>query len=644
MPRRTLTSWIVFCVGMLAALGWGWFAHERSETSNADGPTEAHSGVTESDPAVPAAGTSTKSDTTRREVVMMGTSFVFVVDAEPQLAVEAIQAATKRLRALDSEVSSWRPDSDISRLNARAGIGPVEMRKDAFELLRLARELHDITHGTFDVTIGPVWDLWPFRDPTLPLPTEQQLADALGLVDAAKIELDEASRTAFLPSPGMQVNLGAIGKGYAARLAVDTMKALGIERAAVSAGGDLYLLGRKTDGPWVVGLEHPRWTGRLTEQFVAGDIAVATSGNSQRYVIRNNRSYGHILDPRTGQPAEGCQSVTVLTADPARADAFATAVFVMGPDRGLAWVEEQSDVEALIIDRNGHQSRSSGWNRIVASPTEESTSPLLPTVGSADQPDSRTRTTPQAAPEDLTPRPLHPESGEMVLVPAGSFLRGDDRTPLDLPAFRIDRTEVTNRQYKLFLTATKETPHQFCHPHEPSDKDHTPRYWREFRPPLFRNSSAARMAPFDEQTFRHPDHPVVGVDWWDAWSFARWAGKQLPTQAQWEKAARGSDGRLWPWGDEWDPSLVNAGGEKWGEHDGHVYAASAASFEQSASVFGCLHMSGNVAEWTDEGFVAGGSSNSNPTQVRCAAARLREPDFRAFDVGFRCVLPGDDTE
>lgn len=641
MQRRAVTSWIVFWTGLSAALGWGWMSHQQRDVGTGKQPVDQVKAQRSTSVPTRAVRTVSKeSQLTRREVVLMGTQLVLVVETDNSQAVEAIQAAADRLRELEKEISSWRPDSDISRLNARAGVGPVVVGKDAFSLLKLSLELHELTDGAFDVTIGPVWDLWPFRDNTLPLPQESALANALKLVDASVIKLDEGERSAYLPMRGMQVNLGAIGKGYAARIAIDTIRNHGIKRAAVSAGGDLYLLGRRSDGPWVVGLEHPRWTGRVTERFVAGDIAVATSGNSQRFTVRDNRVFGHILDPRTGRPAEECQSVTVLTADPVRADAFATAVFVMGPEKGLEWAEGQPDVETLIIDRNGHQYRSSGWSQIAKPISGRSTVAQLPITGAADLPDMRTRTTRKSSLGELNERSPEANLGEMVMVPAGEFLSGDDRVRLELSEFQIDRTEVTNAQYRQFLDATVADPHEFCHPDEPADKDHTPRYCREFRSPLFRSSPAAQLAPFSKDTFRKPDHPVVGVDWWDAWAFARWAGKRLPTRHEWEKAARGTDGRVWPWGDNWDFSLANGGGEKWGEHDGHTYAAPSISFNAGVSTCGCLNMAGNVAEWTDEGFVAGGSSNSNPSQMRCAAGRLREPGFRAFDIGFRCARSG----
>jgi formylglycine-generating enzyme required for sulfatase activity len=187
------------------------------------------------------------------------------------------------------------------------------------------------------------------------------------------------------------------------------------------------------------------------------------------------------------------------------------------------------------------------------------------------------------------------------------------------------------------MEATRDDPHKFCHPDEPADKDHTPRYAREFRSPLFKATPAARLAPFNEQTFRQADHPVVGVDWWDAYAYARWAGKRLPSRLEWEKAARGTDGRIWPWGNEWSRTKSNVGGEKWEERDGHTYSAPASSFPQGASVYGCLNMAGNVAEWTQEGWVMGGGSNSNPSQVRCCGGELREPGYRSFQTGFRCA-------
>jgi len=133
---------------------------------------------------------------------------------------------------------------------------------------------------------------------------------------------------------------------------------------------------------------------------------------------------------------------------------------------------------------------------------------------------------------------------------------------------------------------------------------------------------------------------VVGVDWWDAYAFTSWAGKRLPTRGEWEAAAGAGAGRTWPWGDRWEWALANTGGEKWGEHDGHTYAAPVDSFPAGASPAGALHMAGNVAEWTREGWVMGGSSNSNPSGVRVDAGRLREPGYRSFDIGLRAASGG----
>lgn len=617
--NRAIYGVLLLVVGTAAALAVRLLTHETS-------------------PPLPACATpdygnwSESGHLERREVAMMGTSVVFVVEGEREKARAAIAAAEQRLRELEETISEWKPGSEISRLNARAGLEPVKVGPDSMALLKLARQLAAETGGAFDVTIGPLWDLWPFRDRNRPLPTEAELEAARQLVDCSKLELDEAAGTARLPVPGMRVNLGAIGKGYAARLACDVIRSHGFTHAAVSAGGDLCLLGRKLAGPWVVGIEHPLYPGQYIERFAAGDGGVATSGNSQRFVVRDGKRYGHILDPRTGQPVSHCLSVTIVCTDAAAADAFATAVFVMGPEKGMAWVEARTDVQALIVDAAGAISRSSGWSRVAQAvatgPQTGAPTPPRP------QPVQLARTTPETHLGCLAGRTV---LGELVTVPAGEYLLGDEKQPRPVAAFRIDKHEVSNREYAAFLEAIRDNPTAFDHPEQPCGKGHTPRYWNEFRPPLFRQSGAAALAPFDEKTFRDPDKPVVGVDWWDACAYARWAGKRLPSAQEYEAAARGPDGRLWPWGSEWDYTRANTGGEKWGEKDGHIYAAAVAAFAGGASPWGCLNLAGNVAEWTQEGFVAGGSSNSNPTQVRCAARELREPAYRSFDIGFRCA-------
>lgn len=264
----------------------------------------------------------------------------------------------------------------------------------------------------------------------------------------------------------------------------------------------------------------------------------------------------------------------------------------------------------------------------------------------------------------------------MVLIPAGQFIMGDGHgLPNEKPqrqvfvnSFSIDRYEVSNAQYRRFLEWVRENGDRTVrHPDQPENKDHTPRYWKPFRPALLQKTGMAALQPFNDQTFRQDDYPVVGVDWYDAYAYARWAGKRLPTEAEWEKAARGADGHTWPWGNEWDFGRCNSGGyEPRGilpaaYEPRHIYAAPVNSYPGGASVYGCINMAGNVAEWVDDRYasgsgrgdgtpdrnqsmtqdesrvVKGGGSDSYPSTVRPAARRGFEPDFRYFTIGFRCA-------
>ena len=260
------------------------------------------------------------------------------------------------------------------------------------------------------------------------------------------------------------------------------------------------------------------------------------------------------------------------------------------------------------------------------------------------------------------------EAEGMVLVPAGPFVMGDDaglpeeapRRTVEVPAFAIDVREVTNADYAAFLLWVEaHGDGAVRHADQPPGKDHTPRYWKPFRPPLLERTGMAALQRFDEQDFRRPEAPVVGVDWWDARAYAAWAGARLPTEAEWEKAARGVDGRAWPWGDEWSWDRCNSGGYEWkGERDGAIYPTDVGSYPNGISPYGCLDMAGNAAEWTSDRWegaegpstgdpaafaageyrvVKGGGSDSYPSAVRPAARRGRERSFRHFALGFRCA-------
>jgi thiamine biosynthesis lipoprotein len=280
-------------------------------------------------------------------------------------AFDAVFAEFERLEAL---MSTWRPGSDVLRINAAAGVEPVAVRADVRDVLHQATQISEWTEGTFDVTFGALTDVWKFdHDQDNTIPTPDAIRARLPLIDYRQIEIDDRSGTVFLKRKGMKIHLGGIGKGYAVEHAVQILRKAGLHDFMIQAGGDLYVGGRKQGRPWRLGIQDPR--GAAGQSFATIDLTdstFSTSGDYARFFIKDAVRYHHILDPATGQPARLCRSVTIAAASPVLADAIAKGVFILGPDKGMALVEKIPDLEAVIVTASNQVLVSSGLkNRFV---------------------------------------------------------------------------------------------------------------------------------------------------------------------------------------------------------------------------------------------------------------------------------------
>lgn len=284
------------------------------------------------------------------------TTEVLLTAVAGQVSPAALDAAFAAVLAefdrLDALLSEWRPDTPISRLNA-AGGRPVPVPAEALALLQIALDLAAVTQGGFDPTFATLAGLWRF-DGTTPRPTAEQIAARLPAVGYRHLRLDAAAGTAQLTDPATRIGLGAIAKGYAVDRARALLAERGVRDFCLKVGGELYCAGEKAPGqPWVVGVRHPRHADQILVGLAVRDAAFTTSGDYERYVDRGGVRDHHILDLRTGYPARGVQSVTVLARSPVEADALSTGVFVLGVTAGLALIEGMPGAEAVIVDAAG---------------------------------------------------------------------------------------------------------------------------------------------------------------------------------------------------------------------------------------------------------------------------------------------------
>ena len=287
---------------------------------------------------------------------------VFLNAGQYREANDAVVEALDLVDRLEEQLTVFRETSEIAAINRRAAAEPVAVEPRLFALLEQAARLHRQTDGAFDITSGPLTKVWGFYRRQGAMPAASDLAAALESVGSQFLELDSAAQSVRFQRPGVALNLGAIGKGYALDRAAETMLAAGIGDF-LWHGGQSSILARGSQATqnaaepgWLVGVRHPMRPEKQIIEIRLSDRALGTSGAGTQFFRHRGKRYGHIIDPRSGWPAEGVISTTVLAPTAAEADALATAFYILGPERAVAWLRDRPDVGLLMfVPKQGGQ-------------------------------------------------------------------------------------------------------------------------------------------------------------------------------------------------------------------------------------------------------------------------------------------------
>lgn len=286
-----------------------------------------------------------------RSLTLMGSAFeVTAVAADDTLAWHAVEAGIAEIQRIERMISSWDPKSETSEINRNAGISPVKVSPELFQLIFRSKKVSQLTGGAFDISFAAIDPVWRFDGSMKTLPDSAAVRASVAKIDWQKIELDVTNQTIFLKEKGMKIGFGAIGKGYAANRARAVMQEMGIKSGLVNAGGDLTCWGHPPQGgQWRIGIADPKARDQAIAWLWATGHAIVTSGNYERFTILDGIRYSHIINPKTGYPVQGLKSVSIMCADAELADALATAVFVMGQKDGLALINQLRGVSCLLV-------------------------------------------------------------------------------------------------------------------------------------------------------------------------------------------------------------------------------------------------------------------------------------------------------
>jgi thiamine biosynthesis lipoprotein len=286
----------------------------------------------------------------RREARLMGSAFEFIVLDEDNKGESTLDDCIAEVKRIEDLLTEFASPSQTSQLNSKAGRSPVTVDQEVFDLIVRCKRISSLTQGAFDITAGVLKRLYNFKGADSQYPDDEKIRQTLQCVGAEKITTTTPNEVT-LAKEGMRISFAAVGKGYAADKVKAMMIARGIDSGVINASGDLTAWGRRQDGTcWKVGIADPNDKSKIIMWIPIDNASVATSGDYEQYFERNGIRYSHTIDPKTGRPTTGIKSVTIVSPSAELSDALATAVFVMGVDAGMNFINQLPKVHAVVID------------------------------------------------------------------------------------------------------------------------------------------------------------------------------------------------------------------------------------------------------------------------------------------------------
>jgi thiamine biosynthesis lipoprotein len=287
--------------------------------------------------------------------MLLASPFEVTVVAKDTVAANVyIDMAIAEVKRIENQVSDWIPTTQVSLVNKNAGIQPVKVDDEVYGLIERAMKVSQVTDGAFDVSYASMDKIWKFDGSMKEMPTPEAIKKSVERIGYKKVIMDPVAKTVYLRDTGMKIGLGGIAQGYIADMIKDLLFSKGCTSGIVNVSGDINAWGKQPDGkPWSVAIVNPMNKNKVFATFPLEDSAVETSGSYEKYVTFNGKRYSHIIDPRTGYPAQGVVSVSVFAKRTEVADALATGVFVMGIEAGLNMIDQMKGIGCIIVDDKG---------------------------------------------------------------------------------------------------------------------------------------------------------------------------------------------------------------------------------------------------------------------------------------------------